>query len=346
MTGRGAIGTGAAPARLPRPGLPAELQLFPMRAGAADAHFLVFRSDPGTYERWLMSHGQLTDIARLAIALLRGRGTLIDVGANIGVIAVPVARSGSRVIAVEPEPRNCLQLHHAALANRLGNLRIHACAATATDGVVHLQGGEQWGHIAADGQAVLGLRLDSLLSLPGMLETDATGPDLLIKIDVEGHEPEVLAGAAALIAAARPDIIFESIEVEGDTDARSGRAKAWLEHAGYRLLLLRGRVLVPRSAVDAQEGHVCDYLAVPREREVGLAADGFAVRALTEAERDTWIAEMAAEDSASHRRHAAGVIARLAREHGRLPPRLQEVAVRLAADREAAVAEPARIALG
>src|SRR5436190_6210065 len=46
--------------------------------------------------------------ARLLMTVLGGSGTLVDVGANIGSIAIPAAVAGSSVIAIEMSPPNCL----------------------------------------------------------------------------------------------------------------------------------------------------------------------------------------------------------------------------------------------
>jgi len=41
---------------------------------------------------------------------LNGTGTLLDIGAHIGTIALPVAATGSRVVAIEMNPANCCVL--------------------------------------------------------------------------------------------------------------------------------------------------------------------------------------------------------------------------------------------
>jgi tRNA G37 N-methylase Trm5 len=95
--------------------------------------------------RQAMPNRHFSHLASLFLQLLRDDGTLIDLGANIGTVCLPVAASGRRVIAVEMNPRNVLKLALAALVNRFPNLRIVQAAVTDTDGVVGHVGDAAWG---------------------------------------------------------------------------------------------------------------------------------------------------------------------------------------------------------
>ena len=57
--------------------------------------------------RWITSH-------------LAPGGLFMDVGANVGLVSFSVATSGARVVAFEPNPRNCERWH----ANRMLNLGV------------------------------------------------------------------------------------------------------------------------------------------------------------------------------------------------------------------------------
>ena len=267
---------------------------------------------PSDYERGLMQglDWGTAEVVWLLRHLLRRRGTLIDVGANIGMVTLPLALDGTDVIACEMLPGNCLKLHLACLLNRLSRVRVFQAAISSADGMLAYGGSDAWGSVGTGSQQALALRLDTVMQLPSM----TTSRRLVVKIDVEGHELEVLKGAAELIAARRPAIVFESIEfADRAENVASLQCKRLLEALGYRLLLQRGRLLLPRRAAELQEGVVADYLAVPVE----AAPDwlhGLQTGTLTPQERVDWIGEMAVQQDAGHRRHAVSAIVRLREE--------------------------------
>lgn len=160
----------------------------------------------GTYER---------EIIRLLGDLL-GRGdSVIDVGANVGIITARAAQlvgEEGQVIAVEPSPRCNADLR--IISGEFSNVTVVASALGPEPGEVKMTGWDNpdhrglgtlvHGHRAGleenwyDGQAVTipQVRLQDLID--DHLGTDCTLA--LLKVDVEGYEPEVLAGAPALFA--------------------------------------------------------------------------------------------------------------------------------------------------
>lgn len=282
---------------------------------------LVRSAEPSPYEQGLIDglDWGANDVVWLLRRLLRRGGTLIDVGANIGLVTLPIAGDGNPVIALEMLPANCLKLQLACLLNGLPNVRVLQAAISCEEGMLEYGGTDAWGKIGAGVQQALALRLDTALRLPGLqlprltLSQLTLSRRLVIKIDVEGHELEVLQGAQRLIAARRPAILFESIErADRPEDASSLHCKRLLERLGYRLLLQRGRRLLPRQAADLQEGVVADILAVPAEAPHWLA--GLDLDKLTPQERVDWVAEMAVQQHAGHRRDAVAAIAKLRQE--------------------------------
>ncbi len=275
---------------------------------------LVGSAEPSPYEQGLID-GQdwgANDVVWLLRRLLRRGGTLIDVGANIGLVSLPVARDGTPVIALEMLPANCLKLQLAGLLNGLPRLRVLQAAISNEEAILDYGGADAWGKIGDGAQQAAALRLDTALRLPN-LPLPAWSRRLVVKIDVEGHELEVLQGAQHLIATRRPAILFESIErADRPENAGSLQCKRLLEHLGYRLLLQRGHRLLPRGAADFQEGVVADILAVPAEQPGWLT--GLALAELTPQERVDWVAEMAAQQHPGHRRDAAAAIAKLRQE--------------------------------
>lgn len=135
----------------------------------------------------------------------------LDVGANFGLYSVLAAqrRAASRVIAIEPDRRSLAQLGANLLLNGLID-RVEVVAKAASD-----RGGVRNFIPAAatsTGQSRLGegpgaidveaIRLDDLVS--------SSGRTVFAKIDVEGHEREIIAGMATLLASNRVFLQIES----------------------------------------------------------------------------------------------------------------------------------------
>jgi FkbM family methyltransferase len=195
--------------------------------------FQVVRSaEPNAYERGLMEglDWGSSDVVWLVRKLLGQDGALIDVGANIGLVTIPVALDGTSVTAFEMLPANCLKLYLACRLNRLDRVRVIQAAVSSVDGLLTFGGEDAWGAVGTGNQVSCALQLDTAIGLGGLADVRATRR-LIIKIDVEGHELEVLKGAATLIAARRPAIVFESIEFADGGDAQgSKQCKRFLEN--------------------------------------------------------------------------------------------------------------------
>lgn len=152
-------------------------------------------------------------LARLAARA----GSILDIGANAGRYSwfcIRHRRAGTPLFAFEPNPAPI------ALLSRLlrGQPETHllAVALGDADGAVQLTvpidrfgnaiSGLGWVYPADDkGGEIPVYRLDSLVSAGAVR---LAGP-VLIKIDVEGYEPAVLAGATLTLERYRPVIYFE-----------------------------------------------------------------------------------------------------------------------------------------
>ena len=133
-------------------------------------------------------------------------GVFVDAGANLGWFSLQAARIARvrRVVAVEPDMANHALLRTNIEANRAGD-RVSpvACALGAGPGLarLHAYKGSNLGRhslLVDHGQGgswVPVLSLDGLLGALGL----AGEPVAAIKIDVEGYEPQVLAGAASAL---------------------------------------------------------------------------------------------------------------------------------------------------
>lgn len=138
-------------------------------------------------------------------------GVFLDVGANLGAIALPFgkARTGWRVLAIEAHRGLSNLLAANTHLNQLNNVEpIHAAAGREA-GLAQFPAPP----LSAPGNhGTLSFyqKLD-LRETVRMLQLDEiSGPDTrLVKIDVEGYEAEVLAGARGLLAARRTVWVVE-----------------------------------------------------------------------------------------------------------------------------------------
>lgn len=136
-------------------------------------------------------------------------GTVVyDVGANVGLYACLLGRMAAEVHAFEPNPHAAADLRRNVASNGLDNVSVHETAVSNTSGRRYLTG-----HGTPNGRSELsetptGLAVQSVT----LDELEAEPPDV-VKIDVEGHERDVLEGMAGLLASHRP-VIF--CEVHGD----------------------------------------------------------------------------------------------------------------------------------
>lgn len=215
-------------------------------------------------------------VERCLRQLLGPGDSAIDVGANLGyfsaVMAQCVGPSG-RVIAFEPTPPAFARLSLCRALNGFTQLETRSHALGSGEGRVEIRydprlTGEASLHRAATAKdeavTVRVCPLDLLVS-----SGEVPLPDL-VKIDVEGHELEVLRGAHETIARARPAIVFELNE---PMSKRAGwglpDVSRLLADAGgdYRLLLIDDdgvREIGPDFELG--EGSYVDVLALPANR--------------------------------------------------------------------------------
>lgn len=147
-----------------------------------------------------------------ALSLVPPGGVVIDVGANLGEWSVPLAAAVGRdgmVLCIEPNPAVATALAATLRINNLTQAEVLAVALASADGEGRLlleAGDSGLSRLSASESAIpVPLRrLDTILR-----EREFTRIDL-IKIDVEGHERFVFAGAAETLRRFRPAVVFES----------------------------------------------------------------------------------------------------------------------------------------
>ncbi len=176
------------------------------------------------------------------LAHLRSGDTFFDVGANIGLVSLVVARhpsfSGGAVHAFEPEPRNFAHLQRNLAANQLGpRASAHPIALSHEEGTANLFVRGETG----DGRHSLVAAQGSTGSISVEVKTMTTfcvGKNVfpsVIKIDVEGAEGDVLQGMDGLLGRHRPRELFMEIHNKGGEDRMPGGESIddWLTARGF-----------------------------------------------------------------------------------------------------------------
>ena len=198
---------------------------------------------------------EFADMA-FVLHLLRAGDLFVDVGANIGSYTILASKvCGANSIAVEPDPGTTNSLKKNIAINALGDrVRTVEAALGAEEGTASFTVGLDTVNRMANAEdkqtrAVQVLRLDDVL---------AGQNPILIKLDVEGFEAEVLAGARETLA--NPSLL--AIETECSDRA----VIALLTAAGFKeafydpftRALCRAPVWRQSNALYIRDGEACE----------------------------------------------------------------------------------------
>lgn len=185
----------------------------------------------GTYQ----SH-----VTRALQSIVKPGMVVYDLGAHIGYFSLVLTRlagSGGRVIAFEPDPNNLRALRHNLAVNKGRNVRV-VPSVVADESVPLLFATFEFSsvsHIATrrtPGDATLvevpSIRLDDFVY------RDGNPPPAVMKVDVEGAEARVFAGAERLLRERRPAVVAEvSPKTFGEVNSR-------MSGHGYKATFLGG----------------------------------------------------------------------------------------------------------
>lgn len=176
----------------------------------------------------------------------------VDVGANHGDYTRRLLRAGATVVAVEPNPNMVAVLRHRFPgALRSGRLTIEPCALAGRPGVATLHvphGSAALASLLHQGEAGAAERAIQVpcRTLDELVPADAAVD--FVKIDVEGFEGEVVAGAGTTLRRLRPALLIEA-EERHRAGALAGLCAA-LEPLGYAGFYLRDGRLRPLDGFD------------------------------------------------------------------------------------------------
>ncbi|PWT73077.1 MAG: hypothetical protein C5B59_14150 [Bacteroidetes bacterium] len=179
-------------------------------------------------------------------------GTILDIGANIGITTVPLAKKfpHARIHAFEPIPSNNVALKRIVKHYKLNNVQLHEIALGEEDGTlklvvpvinnVRMQG---LSHVFVDGQhdewnsgeifSIPVFKLDDISALQNEQKIAA------VKIDVENYEYYVLRGGEQLLLKHKPIIYCELWPNE-----KRQMVMEFLKGCGYSTKVFEGSHLV------------------------------------------------------------------------------------------------------
>ncbi len=237
-----------------------------VRASAADLHAFEVHGRTLFLDRADMAvSAQIRDgiyephVIAVLEQLLRPGQVYVDVGANIGYQTILarhlVGRSG-RAVAVEANPDNARLVRLSALANGFDDVEVLAVALADRRGLLafapHL--GSNGGIGAADEAGLLGSGHATVVPATTLDDLGLDRIDVL-KIDVEGAEPLVVAGGLATIRRCRPVIVME---FSAEMTRRVGRTEpdehlGRLLDLGYRLQVIDRTTHRPGEPVSVDE---------------------------------------------------------------------------------------------
>lgn len=154
------------------------------------------------------------DLLQFLSGHLADGATFIDIGANVGIYSAALSaakRKRIRCVAFEPIPSTVEVLERTFALNGLENYEIAPIALSSRAGKLRLSnfgGGANNFWLRTANTRVPTLEV-ATRTLDEWVASRSTGLPAAIKIDVEGHELEVLKGAAGTIRRAQPAMVVE-----------------------------------------------------------------------------------------------------------------------------------------
>ena len=202
----------------------------------------------------------------LAASILDERtDVFVDIGANVGLYTLLALGKGVPVIAVEPSQKNLRRLRRNLQLNGHENVSVFPVALAREAGVLGLYNEETGASLIpgwAGGQ-LAATELVPVLTLDQVFKTaDLRDQSVFVKMDVEGAEVEVLAGATEVLDR-EPDTIW-LIEVNLDQHHPGGRHPAY--EAAFAPFFSRGY-----ECLDAITGDRVSEQAVSERARSGAA---------------------------------------------------------------------------
>jgi len=240
------------------------------RVHAGPAKGLWLKVDPRKEKPFLEGYHELA-IQKALQQYLRDGDVFYDVGSHIGLLSLVAARmigAKGEVQAFEAAPENIAAIEQHVQRNRFPQIRVNPVAVWSSTGRVSF-------HRPFLG-SLRGVVVPAGDSTPNALDCDVEAttldyfvnshrPPHVIKVDVEGAEPEVLRGADKVFNRYRPILICEVHNQEARTIVQE-----WLSTRGYAVEWMGERDTLPRHLV-ARPSSSDDRVLVQVNGSVGSA---------------------------------------------------------------------------
>ena len=203
-------------------------------------------------------------------------GVFFDVGAYIGIYTLAMARAAGlngSVHAFEPNPISFGRLRQHAIQNGLANVRLNQVAVGSAEGRAKLNAPTKENSGAA---SLLTTNMPARFEAHP-IEVRVTCLDTycrkhifdridIIKIDCQGYELQVLAGASNILQKFRPRLLVEyDVDWLVAAGASGTQLYSLLNAAGYKCFTMHRGRLVPFAAED-KPGTLVNIHALPAEK--------------------------------------------------------------------------------
>lgn len=223
-------------------------------------------------ERWFEIETDFLDL------YLANGMTVIDIGANIGLYAVPMAKAVSpngRVFAYEPGGDSRRHLERNVELNGLDNVDISSCAMSNHVGKALWKAGwtgELDSIVAASAESV-GTDSVAVTTLDTEMERAQWTSIDFVKIDAEGQEARIVAGGRRFLSELSPLVMYEVVHDGGFGNQDLRWTFEALGYDTYRLLG-DGSMLVPVAGDERLDAYLVNLFAAKPDRAKTLAASG------------------------------------------------------------------------
>lgn len=160
-------------------------------------------------------------------------GVVLDIGANIGNHSLFFSNRFSKVIAFEPVPSNCWIVKSNLYLNNKKNLILieKGLSSKNIKMAVDATNPKNTNNVVSEITEALGSQtvIDVVIGDEEVRKLALDKKIVLIKIDVEGHEPDVVEGLRETIKSDMPTIFWEAFSRE-----EANKTKILLENMGYK----------------------------------------------------------------------------------------------------------------
>jgi FkbM family methyltransferase len=195
---------------------------------------------------------------------IKNSNVAVDIGANIGITSIWMAKNSKVVYSFEPELNNLARFRENVELNRVSNINIYDQAVSDTGGDAIITICEGYGHHSLGNiktskkigeQKTKTITLDEFCTLNNIHEID------ILKVDVEGFEINVFKGAKALFKEKKIKLlIFEVSLVPLKSLAKSqDEIFEFLEDMDYQVLNLDNSLVEKTKTI-----FHADLIAIPK----------------------------------------------------------------------------------